>query len=61
MRQFQGSSGESEVDDERRTYEERKINGDGFREIAKTVSSVVLSLIQFMLKIFQSIMNITMN
>ena len=61
MRQFQGSSGESEVDDERRTYEERKINGDGFREIAKTVSSVVLSLIQFMLNIFQSIMNITMN
>ena len=46
---------------ERRTYEERKIDGDGFQEIAKTVSSVVLSLIQFMLKIFQSVMNITMN
>ena len=60
-RQFRGNSRESEADDERRTYKERKIDGEGFREIAKTNSFVVLSLIQFMLKIFQFVMNITMN
>ena len=51
----------SEADRERRTYRQRKIDGDGFREIVKTASSVVLSLIYFILKIFQSVMNITMN
>ena len=49
------------ADDKRWTYRQRKINEDGFQEIAKTASSVVLSLIHFMLKIFQSVMKITMN
>ena len=53
--------GESSGDSERITYGERKIDEDRFREIAKTASSIVLFLIQFMLKIFQSVMNITMN
>ena len=42
-------------------YGQRKIDGDGFREIVKTASSLVLSLIYFMLRIFQLVMNITMN
>ena len=49
------------MDGKRRTYEQRKIDEDRFREIAKMTSSVVLFLIHFMLKIFQSIMKITMN
>ena len=49
------------ADDERRTYGQKKIDEDGFREIAKTGSFVVLSLIEFMLKIFSFVMNITMN
>ena len=49
------------TDGERRTYEQRKIDGDRFREIAKTASFVVLSLIHFKLKIFQYLMKITMN
>ena len=50
-----------EANGERRMYGQRKIDGDGFRDIVKMASFVVLSLIYFMLKIFQSIMNITMN
>ena len=42
-------------------YEQRKIDGDEFREIMKTASFVVLSLNYFMLTIFQFVMNITMN
>ena len=49
------------MDKERRMNGHRKIHGDGFREIMKMASSVVLSLIYFMLTIFQSVMNITMN
>ena len=41
-------------------YGQRKIDGDEFREIAKMASSVVLSLIYIMLKIFQPVMNIIM-
>ena len=59
-RHFRGR-GKNHKKMERRTYKERKIDGDGFQDITKMVSSVVLSLIQFMLKIFQSVMNITMN
>ena len=34
---------------------------DGFQEIAKMTCSVFLSLIRLMMKIFQSVMKITMN
>ena len=61
MRHFRGIGEDLEADGERRTYGQRKIDGDGFREIAETPSSVVLSLIHFMLKIFQYVMKITMN
>ena len=52
---------QTEANRERRTHRKKKIDGDGFREILKTASSVVLSLIYFMLKIFQSVTNITIN
>ena len=45
----------------RMTDGQREIGGDRFREIAKTASSGFLFLIQFMLKIFQFVMKITMN
>ena len=61
MEMWRFESEHLEADEERRTNEQRKIDGDGFREIVKTTSSVILSLTYFMLKIFQSVMNITMN
>ena len=57
----EGGGEHSKADRERRTNGQRKIDEDGFREIVKTTSSVVLSLIYSMLKIFQYVMNITMN
>ena len=61
MKQFRGKRGDLGGRLKTRTDGHREIGGDGFLEIAKTTSSVFLFLIHLMLKIFQSVMKITMN